>query len=250
MKSKKLYLLVLFAFLTGCQEENIETVVTYPPSHKIQIVRDTLIYNGMITGDAVLEALRLVRESDKSIKKLKITSSGGDMAVGIEFGYFVKERGLDVEVSELCFSSCANYVLPAAKSVVINTNSLIGWHGGTHQSDELWEQSVPQKDRSQFMAYLNRLRVKETVFFNYVGVDQKITTYGQTVSNSCQVEKNTSGWYYSVEDLRTMGIKDITIKGAGLLTEIDYKNNGAQINTTNSNATKITSCLLNDVFES
>ncbi|WP_082038311.1 hypothetical protein [Vibrio jasicida] len=245
MKINLIFSVAMVLSITACQS----TTSVYPPSHKVLVVGDTLVYDGMITGEAVLEALRVVRGSDTQIRKLKITSSGGDMAVGIEFGYFIKENNLDVEVSELCFSSCANYVIPAAKSVVINTNSLIGWHGGTKQSDELWELSVPQKDRGAFMVYLNRLRVKETAFFGYVGVDQKITTYGQTIQNSCQAKQKTDGWYYTLKDLRRMGIKNIIVKGEGLLSEIEYKHDSGQIDTTSTKSGKITSCLLKDVFD-
>lgn len=231
--------------LVGCQN----TLTVYPPASKVLVVGNTLVYDGMITGDTVLEALRVVRESNQPIKKTQDYQYGGDMAVGIEFGYFVKEHNLDVEVSELCFSSCANYVLPAARSVVINTNSLIGWHGGAKQSDELWKLSVPEKDRPTFMAYLNRLRVKETAFFGYVDVDQRITTYGQTIENSCQIEQKTDGWYYSIEDLHRMGIKNITIKGSGLLSELEYKNDSGQIDTTNFKGGKITSCLIESISD-
>ncbi len=246
MKLRFMSALVPLFSLVGCQ--NIATF--YPPAYKVLVVGDTLVYDGMITGETVLEAMRVVRESNKPIKTLKITSTGGEMSVGIEFGYFVKEHDLIVEVSELCFSSCANYILPAAKSVVINTNSLIGWHGGTKQSDELWELSVPKKDRAEFKAYLNRLRIKETAFFGYVGVDQQITSYGQTIENSCQVSQKTDGWYYSIEDLNRMGIRDITVKGTGLLNEISYKHDSGQMDTTNFKGGKITSCLLENVFDS
>ncbi|MFS1492398.1 hypothetical protein BCT96_004560 [Vibrio splendidus] len=245
MNIKGMSFITMIFTLAGCQS----TTTIYPPSYKILVAGDTLVYDGMITGDAVLEALRVVRENNNPIKKLKITSPGGDMGVGIEFGYFIKEHNLDVEVSELCFSSCANYVLPAAKSVVINTNSLIGWHGGAKQSDELWELSVPKKDRPAFMAYLNRLRIKETAFFGYVGVDQKITSYGQIIKNSCQIKQKTDGWYYSIEDLRRMGIKDIAVKGTGLLNEIEYKSERGQIDTTKTKGGKLTSCLIEDVFD-
>lgn len=246
MELKSILAAVMVLYLTGCQS----TAANFPSAHKVLVVDDTLIYDGMITGDAVLEAMRVVRQNDKPVKKLRITSTGGDIGVGIEFGYFVKEHNLDVEVSELCFSSCANYILPAAKSVVINTNSLIGWHGGTKQSDELWKQSVPLHQQKAFMSYLNRLRAKETAFFGIVGVDQKITTYGQTIENSCQLEQKTDGWYYSVEDLYRMGIKNISVKGSGLLNEITYKSGSGQLDTTSFKGEKITSCLLEGVFES
>ncbi|MEF1311733.1 hypothetical protein QTO01_16705 [Vibrio mytili] len=245
MKYRGVASLALAVSIAGCK--SLPTM--YPSAHKVMVVRDTLVFDGMITGETVLEAMRVVRESNGPVKKLKITSTGGDMAVGIEFGYFVKENNFDVEVSELCFSSCANYVLPAAKSVVVNTNSLIGWHGGAIQSDELWELSLPEKDRPAFMDYLNRLRVKETAFFGYVDVDQQITTYGQTISNSCQKKKKTDGWYYSIDDLHRMGIQNITVKGTGLLSEIEYKDDSGRMDTTQFNGKKITSCLLEGVFD-
>ncbi|EGA70333.1 hypothetical protein VISI1226_22225 [Vibrio sinaloensis DSM 21326] len=245
MKPKYIYAIAVLFPLFGCQ--NIETI--FPPAHKVLVVGDTLVYEGMITGEAVLEAMRVVNESDTPVKKLKITSSGGNMAVGIEFGYFIKQHNLDVEVSELCFSSCANYVLSAAKSVVINTNSLIGWHGGSNQSDELWDLSVPKEDRQEFMIYLNRLRMKEKVFFNYVGVDQEITSYGQTLENNCQTLQKTDGWYYSTEDLHRMGIENFTVKGSGLLNEIEYKDDGGKIDTTGFKGRKVTSCLQENVFD-
>ncbi|MCL9775905.1 hypothetical protein [Vibrio methylphosphonaticus] len=246
MKTRGFSIIAMVLALAGCQS----IPVIYPTAHKVLVVGDTLVYDGMITGEAVLEAQRVFQDSNKPIKKLKITSTGGDMAVGIEFGYFIKEHNLDVEVSELCFSACANYILPAAKNVVINTNSLIGWHGGTKQADELWELSVPKKDRPAFMIYLNRLRVKETAFFGYIGVDQQITSYGQTVKSSCQTKQKTDGWYYSIEDLNKMGLNNITVKGTGLLNEIEYRDDSGQMDTTNIKSNKITSCLLDSVFQS
>lgn len=240
-----LFGLVIAGTATGCKS----TPTVFPTGQRLLLTGDTLIYEGMITGDGVLEAIRMVRQSDKTIKKLKITSTGGEMAVGIEFGYFVKENQLDVEISEVCFSACANYILPAAKSVVINTNSLIGWHGGAKQTDKLWQQSVPKSDKAAFMTYLNRLRTKETAFFRHMGVDQQITTYGQTIENSCQIKQQTHGWYYTLEDLDRMGIKNITVKGSGLLNEIEYKDDGGQLDTTDSMPQKITSCLLENVFD-
>ncbi|WP_454442885.1 hypothetical protein [Vibrio bathopelagicus] len=205
----------MFFTFAGCQS----TASIYPPSYKVLVAGDTLVYDGMITGDTVLEALRVVRENNSPTKKVKITNLGGYMEVGIEFGYFIKEHISMWKLVSYAFLP-VQIMFARSKSVVINTNSLIGWHGGAKQSDELWELSVPKKDRPAFMAYLNRLRIKETPFFRYVDVDQQITSYGQTIKNSCQVTQKTDGWYYAIEDRRRKGIKDIIVKGVGLLNEI------------------------------
>lgn len=243
MKIKMLMFLSL-VLLSGCQ--SLKTVYFSP--HKLLVTGNTLVYDGPINGDAVLEALRVIRNSGKDISKIKITSTGGDMASGIEFGYFIYENNLDVEVTELCFSSCANYILPAAKNVVINSNSMVSWHGGAKQSDELWVLSVPKKERVEFQKMLDRLRIKETAFFGVIGVDQKITTYGQTIKNSCQIKEKTDGWHYSIEDLNRMGIKNIKVIGSGLLSEVEYKDDSGQMDTVNFKGDKITSCLLKNVF--
>ncbi|GAD80154.1 hypothetical protein [Vibrio ezurae] len=243
MKFAKTITCSVIFLIAGCQ-----SIPIYVPDHKVFVDGDTLVYDGMISGEAVLEALRAVRESNTQVKKLAITSQGGDMSAGIELGFFIKEHNWDVEVRELCFSACANYVLPAAKSVTIDANSLLGWHGGAMQPDELWAHSIPKSSRAVFMDYIAMLREKETRFFDTVGVDQNITTYGQTTKNSCQLAQKTDGWYYSVEDLKRMGIKNITIKGDGLLSEIEYANDST--NKTDPTTHKIKSCLMENVFES
>ncbi|MCW8336205.1 hypothetical protein [Vibrio paucivorans] len=213
-------LVVTAALLSGCAT----TEVWFPEQQKILITGNTLVYDGAITGGAVLEAIRIVRESDQKIDTLRITSPGGDMEAGIEFGYFVKENNWDVVVSKLCFSACANYVLTAGKNVEVKKDSLIGWHGGAKQDDELWKHSVPIDAQEQFFAYLNHLRIKETKFFETIEVDQHITNYGQTKNTSCQNNQTIDGWHYTIDDLHHMGVKNITVQGDKLLTELDYNN--------------------------
>ncbi|MDN3699928.1 hypothetical protein QWY96_01515 [Vibrio artabrorum] len=124
----------------------------------------TLVFDGPISGNSVLEALRVVRNSGVEIEKLRITSPGGDVPSGIELGYFIKENNLNVEVDKLCFSACANYVIPAAKTVIIKEGSLIGWHGGPRQSDELWYASSPSSNKEELIKFISRLREKKMHF--------------------------------------------------------------------------------------
>ncbi|MCG7514169.1 hypothetical protein [Vibrio sp. MMH1-50] len=230
---KRQYILVgLSVILSGCASQQL----VVPTASKVIIVGDTLVYDGVISGGDVLKAIRLVKSSDKKIKKLRITSPGGEIDTGIEFGYFVKENNLDVEVSRLCFSACANYVLTAANSITIKKDALIGWHGGALQSDELWKQTIPNGYWNQYEGYLNHLRVKEKAYFNYINVDPYITVYGQIRDRSCQKNKLTEGWYYSLNDLKQMGVKNVDLQGGKLMNSVEYENSD------------ITSCLMPDVY--
>ncbi|MBM3394839.1 MAG: hypothetical protein FJY37_09450 [Betaproteobacteria bacterium] len=71
-----------------------------------------LHYQGELTAQG-LAALRDFAEG-RVVQSLVITSSGGEINVGMDFGEWVFARGLNVEVSKYCLSSCANYVFPAA----------------------------------------------------------------------------------------------------------------------------------------
>ncbi len=207
--NKLLPLMVILLSLSGCQT----TQTMFPPAHKVMLTGDTLVFDAIITGETVLEAIRIARESDKPVKTLRITSPGGEIASGIELGYFVKENNLDVEVSRLCFSACANYVITAANKVTIKKDALVGWHGGARQSDELWKQSVNPKDHEELLKYINRLRAKETIFFSRIDVDPNITVYGQTSLKRCQSSETTDGWYYSLSDLNKMGVTNVEVQG-------------------------------------
>ncbi|MGV1720380.1 hypothetical protein [Vibrio furnissii] len=210
--------LVSLAVFSGCKS----TQIVFMPEHNVSVSGRTLIFDGPISGDSVLEALRVVRNSGANIDKIRITSPGGDVPSGIELGYFVKENNLDVEVDKLCFSACANYVIPAAKTVVIKDGSLIGWHGGPRQSDELWQASAASSDKEDLMKFVSRLREKEEVFFEYIDVDPDITVYGQISSKKCQLIKKTHGWYYAKNDLVKMGVSNIVIEGE-LASSIEYQ---------------------------
>ncbi len=217
--SFKINLFIIALFLSGCSSIDVD----FPGDENITTINHTLIYNGAINGEAVLRAIRLARTSEKPITKLIITSPGGDISAGIEFGYFIKEKNLEVDVRKLCFSACANYILPAAKKVVIKRDSMVAWHGGAMQEDDMWRETVPNEYRSDFFVYLNKVRIREQAFYNTIGVDPQIATYGQTKTESCQKQRFAEGWFYSVEDMNKMGIKDITIEGGELVTKVEYE---------------------------
>lgn len=84
----KIGLISAAILLSGCATQKM----AFPTQNQLTITGNTLVYDGMITGDAVLEAIRMVNDSDQKVTTLRITSSGGDIGVGIEFGHFIKKQ--------------------------------------------------------------------------------------------------------------------------------------------------------------
>jgi len=92
-----------------------------------------IVYFGGIDQERVEKAMALYQPGDR----LLIRSSGGDLDAGMEFGYFISERNMSVEVVDYCISSCANYVFLAGNPKILNTNSLVIFHGGPKQANFL-----------------------------------------------------------------------------------------------------------------
>ena len=76
------------------------------------------------------EAVKNFKEKmSPSVDTLIIQSEGGDVSAGIALAKEVHSRNLTVIVRGYCNSSCANYVLPAAKTVFVEPDSVILFHG-------------------------------------------------------------------------------------------------------------------------
>ena len=58
---------------------------------------------------------------------IKVTSQGGDPEFAYEAAEIILAKKIKLEVEGGCFSSCAEYLLPAASSLKFN-NALIGFH--------------------------------------------------------------------------------------------------------------------------
>jgi hypothetical protein len=191
----------------------------YKEPAEIKVIDETLIYKGYITDFMVLKALDLARSSEVTITDLHIDSGGGSARAGIIFGRWVYKNKIKVTIDNLCFSSCANYICTAADNLYINTNSLLGWHGGAFQeyfpvAMRWYEYAIPNRQENKKVYEALRReswKKEETEFFDMINVDQKITTYGQLAQYNCQNLTGANGWNYSQYDLNKMGVNNITM---------------------------------------
>ncbi|NIB44301.1 hypothetical protein HBA55_32190 [Pseudomaricurvus alkylphenolicus] len=163
-------------------------------------------------------------------QRLVIRSLGGDLHAGMNLGLFVHDNALDVEVKEICASSCANYVFSAARKKYLHRDSILVWHGGAMSDaipsvnelkikieDEIISASkITNKERlaayREFgFRYVSDLIPRETKFFNKIGVQQNITVtgFGYLPSDKKPRKKQYAGFYYSLEDMQEFGLVDI-----------------------------------------
>ena len=226
---KLIYLATLLFLISSCA--NIPT--EYKDPAEFSVIEDTLYYKGEITDLMVLKALELARNSSQPIKKLHIDSSGGNARAGIIFGNWIHDNKIKVTIENLCFSSCANYIFTSASSVHVLKGAIVGWHGGAFQQHwklNLWwyEYLIPNRKASKLALLNSSLKPwkdEETAFFHLIGVDQKITTYGQMDKFNCQKQNGAAGWNYNIRDLHKLGVMNVTLDD----TELVLKNDKSKI---------------------
>ncbi|KAB2823607.1 hypothetical protein [Aliivibrio finisterrensis] len=181
---------------------------------------DKFVYEGDISDDAN-ETLLSLYKNNGQIKTLEIKSYGGEINLGMDLGEFVYKNNLTVEVNDYCFSSCANYVFPSGKRKVISNRAVIGFHGGASSNEfdysefekELASLSTQQREETlnEMTKYMEKSTKREADFYSMMGVDQRITTLGQSAAFSLFDGEDYDGWYYSISALNKLGVDNVFV---------------------------------------
>jgi hypothetical protein len=99
---------------------------------------ETITLTGMISPDTFLAFQdRLVRSSAKNKTFVVTESGGGSWESALALGILIHRHGWNVEVVDICASSCANFIFPAGKVKYLHGNALLLFHGGPHQQNLL-----------------------------------------------------------------------------------------------------------------
>jgi hypothetical protein len=138
------------------------------------------------------------------LKRLVISSGGGDTVQGRHVGRWVRDMAPVVEVDVICFSSCADYVFPAGRARVIRADAFVGWHGNERQfvQEALRAIAVTRKDEAEFYA---SLRLDDAFAVCAVGdVVEKRPGYAGQI-----------GWGFSQADMARLGLTHTVYLGEG-----------------------------------
>lgn len=203
--------LILILGLNACTSKNNQTIAPKEESF-VGIMNDELIYQGEITQISNTIIFKSFMQAEIKPDKLIISSQDGDISLGMELGSWVKDNNLDIEVSNICASSCANYVFPAGNKKYLRKDSVLIWHGSAWQQS--WGTDDLPKDFQS--SYLTPIRMKETMLLDRFGVDNLITVYGQINKNVFDhilflFGQNKDGWDYSLKDMHRFGITNIIL---------------------------------------
>jgi hypothetical protein len=96
--------------------------------------RQSLKFVGTINSSSVSDLRDKLAHG--SFSKLVIDSYGGDAEAGIDMGYLVFKYKLSLLVDGSCNSSCANYILPAARVTSGTDKTILIYHGDAQSSEK------------------------------------------------------------------------------------------------------------------
>lgn len=207
---------------------------------------DNFVLEGWITQQTFIDLVSFYEKKGRDSRKIVVESEGGHALPAIAIGMYVREKGLDIEVEGYCLSACANYIFTAGKTKYVKKYSQIIYHGGALQEDledqviNIEKDKITRDDKEAHLSYsddqkynarllrylgleksdvdspikfIRTFQKLEREFFEEVGVDQKITIYGQMGKYKKRYSsKKYIGFYYQLDDLRKMGVSNIVVK--------------------------------------
>lgn len=175
-----------------------------PPAARVEVAGDAIVFRGRILRRSVDEFLRVLR-AHPEVKRLVITSGGGQVISALDMGEAIHARQLDVDVPVACLSSCANYIFPAARRKRLGHPLAVGWHG--NMTHVLYMQLTGEADYSDEMMQGARWLVRrEAAFFPRIGVDGFVCWFAKIAPY------DVANYYtLSPADMARFGITDVEV---------------------------------------
>lgn len=151
---------------------------------------------------------KLVAEYRKKPFEYTLVDSvdGGASGHAMNIGYFIRDHNIKIVIDGFCLSSCANYILPAAKLVIMTEHGVVGWHGSMKRSAATAERRH-ELDIFFPPEQLKELRDNENEYFEKIGVDAKICVCGLLLPDMQSGAKKL--FYYTPEIMEQFGIQNI-----------------------------------------
>jgi hypothetical protein len=208
------------------------------PNPVVKIEGDTLTYIGGI-NEAGLTALgEAVRDLPRGqVTKMVVNSGGGDTKPGIFIGSIIADLTPDLTIEVGCFSSCANFIAPAAASITIRENAFLGWHGNDRGFQIVADQlgltlrehlrasvaggaADPNTDIETWLdeavPAIQALMVEEKALYDRIGLaNDTFAVCGVGPRFNDRLSGDQRGWGFSVADMARLGLPPVRYEGPG-----------------------------------
>lgn len=167
---------------------------------------DTLCIAKGIFPHNVDEAIEIIKTG--TIKRVVISSTGGDVESAINLADEIFNRKIDVYVEGPCFSSCANYIFTAgAKKYVLN-GGVVAWHGAPRSREGLSPKLKLIVDRH--LSFFKKIGVSEEITWRFPCDLQNDALFSAAVKESIAADRVL--WTYTNESMdREFNLHNVTM---------------------------------------
>ncbi|MFK0299544.1 hypothetical protein ACIQTU_10020 [Brevundimonas sp. NPDC090276] len=157
---------------------------------------DALVFVGS-TDSSLVECLQ---SAPSQTRKLRITSNGGDAALAIQAARMVTARNYALIVRGVCFSACANYLVPAARSLEVEPYSIVGLHGAPEEGEAFIKLIQDEVERQQRQAFPD---VSEALVAEGRAKMRDIVVGIVASHKQFAIDHDVGGGWYSLKDFHT-----------------------------------------------
>lgn len=207
-------------FLIGCAGHGDK----YVDNEIKKQTQNVPIFSSYITPESVSEFIGKFK-NEKPPDKIIINSAGGQIEAGIDFGTWIFDKKISIEIRGQCGSSCANYIFPAAYSKKIISPAIVWWHGSIKQKDAADkikkynqllfkinnnitlsddESSLLHSDvERKIYDRITRETKLQNEFYKKIGVSEYIDRIGQ------EPVSIRSGWMIGVSEMKYFGVCNV-----------------------------------------
>jgi hypothetical protein len=236
--------LAMVAVLLAASSAAAEDLAGKPSTDPDPVVRidgDTLTYIGGVNDkglNALSEAVRHLPRGQ--VTKMLVNSGGGDTGAGIYIGSIVADLKPHLTIETGCFSSCANFIAPAAASITIRENAFLGWHGNDRGFAIVAEQEgITLREHMRAMlkggdadlaameAWLDeavptieKRIVDEAALYERIGLaNDTFAICGVGSRFDDRLSGDQRGWGFSIADMARLGLPPVRYEGPGVYEE-------------------------------
>jgi Clp protease len=204
----------------------------------VKIEGDTLTYIGGINPAGLTALSDAVRHLPRGqVTKMLVNSGGGDTKAGIYIGSIVADLKPDLTIEVGCFSSCANFIAPAAASITIRENAFLGWHGNDRGFQIVADQlGLTLREHMRTMVAggaadsgtdieawldeavptLEALIVEEAALYDRIGLaNDTFAICGVGPRFEDRLTGDQLGWGFSIPDMARLGLPPVRYEGPG-----------------------------------
>jgi len=240
-------LTIVVAMLLGACPVLAEDTAGKPstdPNPEVRIEGDTLIYIGGTNENGLQALSEAVRHLPRGhVTKMRVNSGGGDTKAGIFIGSIIADLKPHLTIETGCFSSCANFIAPAAASITIRANAFLGWHGndrgfaitaaqqGLTLREHLRATVTPQAKDSvgpdgkpadieafldEAVPALEARIAEEAALYRRIGLANDIfAVCGVGTRFDDRLSGDQRGWGFLIADMARLGLPPVRYEGAG-----------------------------------